>query len=62
LVTTHFMDEANYCDRLVIMANGEVLAQGSPNQMKELARLESKPLPTMEEAFIYLIEQQGADE
>ncbi|RLA18370.1 MAG: ABC transporter ATP-binding protein [Gammaproteobacteria bacterium] len=58
LVTTHFMDEANYCDRLIIMASGQVLAQGTPLQLKQLAQKEAQPLPTMEEAFIYLIEQQ----
>ncbi|MBV1952123.1 MAG: ATP-binding cassette domain-containing protein [Cycloclasticus sp.] len=61
LVTTHFMEEANYCDNLVIMANGSVLAKGTPQQMKALARRDSGPLPSMEEAFIYLIEQQGVD-
>ena len=30
LVTTHFMEEAEYCDRLVIMANGQVLTEGAP--------------------------------
>ena len=59
LVTTHFMEEANYCDRVVIMAEGKVLAQGTPDQMKQLAQTESESLPTMEEAFIYLIEQQA---
>ncbi len=58
LVTTHFMDEANYCDRLVIMADGRVLAEGTPKRMKDLARSEALPEPTMEDAFIYLIEQQ----
>jgi len=59
LVTTHFMEEANYCDRLVIMADGKVLAQGTPEKMKQLARTEQQPLPGMEDAFIYLIEQQA---
>jgi len=59
LVTTHFMEEANYCDRLVIMANGKVLAQGTPQQMKQLACTEQQPSPSMEDAFIYLIEQQA---
>ena len=35
LVTTHFMEEAEYCDRLVIMADGRVLAEGTPESMKE---------------------------
>jgi ABC-2 type transport system ATP-binding protein len=56
LVTTHFMDEANYCDRLVIMAEGEVLAEGTPADMKARFRSEEHPDPTMEDAFISLIE------
>jgi len=57
LVTTHFMDEANYCDRLVIMADGEMLAEGSPAEMKARFRSPGQPDPTMEDAFIALIEQ-----
>jgi len=56
LVTTHFMDEANYCDRLVIMAEGEVLAEGTPAEMKARFRSDALPAPTMEDAFIGLIE------
>jgi len=56
LVTTHFMDEANYCDRLVIMAEGEVLAKGTPAGMKARFASEEHPDPTMEDAFIGLIE------
>ncbi|MBQ0721425.1 MAG: ABC transporter ATP-binding protein [Gammaproteobacteria bacterium] len=58
LVTTHFMDEANYCDRLVIMAEGEVLAEGTPTQMKAGFRSAALPSPTMEDAFIGLIENR----
>ena len=58
LVTTHFMDEANYCDRLVIMAEGEVLAHGTPAEMKAQFRSEVLPSPTMEDAFIGLIENR----
>ena len=56
LVTTHFMDEANYCDRLVIMAEGEVLDRGTPVEMKLRFRSDDLPAPTMEDAFIGLIE------
>jgi ABC-2 type transport system ATP-binding protein len=56
LVTTHFMDEANYCDRLVIMAEGEVLAEGTPADMKARFRSTEAPDPTMEDTFIGLIE------
>lgn len=58
LVTTHFMDEANYCDRLVIMAEGEVLAQGTPAEMKARFRSDALPEPSMEDAFIGLIESR----
>ncbi len=59
LVTTHFMDEANYCDRLLIMADGEALAQGTPAEMKARFRSSESPDPTMEDAFIGLIEQRA---
>tara|TARA_R110001592_G_scaffold363372_2_gene686267 strand:+ start:139969 stop:141720 length:1752 start_codon:yes stop_codon:yes gene_type:complete len=58
LVTTHFMEEANYCDRMVIMADGEVLAEGTPLAMKARAQTADNPDPTMEDAFIQLIEQR----
>ena len=58
LVTTHFMDEADYCDRLVIMAEGEVLAAGAPAALKARFRSPAQPTPTMEDAFIGLIERR----
>ena len=56
LVTTHFMEEAEYCDRLVIMADGEILAEGTPESMKKDFRTPERPEPSMEDAFIGLIE------
>jgi ABC-2 type transport system ATP-binding protein len=56
LVTTHFMEEAEYCDRLVIMARGQVLAAGDPLELKKNATTPEHPNPTMEDAFIQLIE------
>jgi len=58
LVTTHFMEEAEYCDRLVIMDQGEILAEGSPEALKEPFRSKDSPEPTMEDAFIGLIEKK----
>ncbi len=58
LVTTHFMDEANYCDRLAIMSAGALLAEGSPAELKARFRSAAQPSPTMEDAFIQLIERQ----
>jgi len=57
LVTTHFMEEAEYCDRLVLMSLGEILAQGTPLEIKEKVRRPDRPNPSMEDAFISLIEE-----
>jgi ABC-2 type transport system ATP-binding protein len=56
LVTTHFMEEAEYCDRLAIMAQGSVLTAGAPEAIKAAARSAARPDPTMEDAFIAMIE------
>jgi ABC-2 type transport system ATP-binding protein len=56
MVTTHFMEEAEYCDRLAIMVAGEILTIGTPTAIKYEARTEALPDPTMEDAFIGLIE------
>ena len=58
LVTTHFMEEADYCDRLVIMAEGSVLAEGTPHEIRMLARTPENPEPSMEDAFIGLIQER----
>ncbi len=57
IVTTHFMQEAEYCDRVAIMDSGRILAQGSPAQVRELARTEEKPEPSMDDAFIAVVER-----
>ena len=38
LVTTHFLDEAEYCDRIGLVYRGHMIAQGSPDELKEAAR------------------------
>lgn len=52
LVTTHFMDEAEYCDRISLFYKGEAIAVGSPDELKEKAGAEN-----MEETFIKLIKE-----
>ncbi len=56
MVTTHFLDEAEYCDRLGLVYKGRVIATGSPDELKDKARSQSVPEPTLEEAFIALVE------
>lgn len=61
LVTTHFMDEAEYCDRLALILDGRKIAEGTPDDLKSLATSGERPDPTLEDAFIYLI-QRGRNE
>ncbi len=53
LVTTHFMDEAEYCDRATLIYRARQIATGTPDELKALA---GKSDATMEDAFIALIE------
>ncbi|MEO6976658.1 MAG: ABC transporter ATP-binding protein, partial [Gallionella sp.] len=55
MVTTHFMEEAEYCDRIAIMAAGKILTMGTPASIKQQTRTQEMPVPTMEDAFIALI-------
>jgi ABC-2 type transport system ATP-binding protein len=60
LVTTHFMEEAEYCDRLAIMVDGEIPAIGTPLEIRTQAgAIARKPIVSMEEAFITLIRAQS---
>lgn len=63
LVTTHFMDEAEYCDRIALIYRGRLLALGTPDELKGLAAKDtSTALPTMEEAFITLVKQASEED
>ncbi len=54
IVTTHFMDEAEYCDRIGLINQGKLAAIGTPDELKNLCISENCPYPTLEEAFIHL--------
>ncbi len=60
LVTTHFMDEAEYCDRVALVNRAQLIALDTPDGLKAMAADEALPDPTMEQAFIRLIERQNA--
>ena len=56
MVTTHFMDEAEYCDRIGIIYRGRLVATGPPDELKAARATPGQPEPTLEMAFIDLIE------
>jgi ABC-2 type transport system ATP-binding protein len=57
IVTTHFMQEAEYCDRIAIMDAGKVLAEGPPGEIRHLADHRPGVEPSMEDAFIAVVER-----
>jgi len=59
LVTTHFMEEAEYCDHLVIMVSGRVAAAGTPDDIRLLGSRASEQSPSMEEAFLTIVRNQS---
>ncbi|WP_284087387.1 ATP-binding cassette domain-containing protein [Acinetobacter nosocomialis] len=59
IITTHFMEEAEYCDRIAIQDAGKLLALGSPQQVRDLASRD-KHIGDMNEAFIAIVEQARA--
>ena len=62
MVTTHFLDEAESCDRVGLVYRGRLIAEGSPDDLKERARTEDRPEPTLEDAFIALVEASGREQ
>jgi ABC-2 type transport system ATP-binding protein len=54
-VTTHYMDEAEYCDRISVMVDGRIAALGTPAELKE--RLGA---PSVDEVFVRLARQTAA--
>ena len=51
-VTTHYMDEAEYCDRISIMVDGKIKALGTPEELKQ-----KLGQPDMDHVFTFLARQ-----
>ena len=62
-VTTHYMDEADYCDRLGLIYRGKLIAEGTPNDLKQthmphnILEIEAQPLV----AAMTLLDQRGVE-
>ena len=57
MVTTHFMDEAEYCDRIGLVYRGKLIALDTPDALKRSVRSADLADPTMEETFIRIIQR-----
>lgn len=53
-LTTHYMDEAERCDRVAIIDNGRLVALGAPYELKSLVRQEKAMPVTLEDVFVHL--------
>ncbi len=53
-VTTHYMDEAEYCHRLAVMHAGRIIAMGAPQELKK-----QYAKPSIEQLFIDLVKSEG---
>jgi drug efflux transport system ATP-binding protein len=71
MVTTHFMEEAEYCDRIGIVYRGQLIAVGTPDDLKEEnvpdtskddSDEKTPSVPTLEDAFINLIERHDREQ
>lgn len=58
-VTTHYMDEATNCSRLALMYRGRIVADGTPRALRDSVATDANPNPSLEDAFIDLIEDAG---
>lgn len=59
IITTHFMEEAEYCDRFMIQDNGQLLAIGSPS---EIRRKLQEPRADMDDILLKSLMKQGRKE
>jgi ABC-2 type transport system ATP-binding protein len=57
IVSSHVMDEAQHCQRLLLLREGRILAQGTPDELRQRAGVDD-----LDDVFLRLIEdEQGAD-
>lgn len=56
MITTHFMEEAEYCDRIAMIYRGKIIKEDTPNGLKDQVKSPSNLNPTLEDAFVGMIE------
>ena len=59
IISSHTMDDAAHCDRLALMREGKVIAQGTPDELRQAT---GKPAATLEDAFLYFIHHEDRND
>ena len=52
IISSHTMDDAAHCDSLAFMRDGKVIAQGTPDDLRQAT---GRPGATLEDAFLYFV-------
>jgi len=60
MITTHFMDEAEYCDRVALVYQGKLIKLDTPNALKEQIQSPQNMNPSLEDVFIQVVESADA--
>ena len=55
IISSHTMDDASHCDHLAFMRQGKVIAEGSPQELRQAT---GRPEATLEDAFLYFIHRE----
>lgn len=54
-LTTHYIEEAENCDRIAIIDNGKIVAIDTPQNLKNIIKIEGGRVPTLSDVFISLV-------
>ncbi len=61
-LTTHYIEEAENCDRIAIINEGKIVAIDSPSNLKNLIKHEDGGIPTLSDVFIYMVGKEIRNE
>lgn len=61
MVTTHFMDEAEYCDIVAVIYKGLKIAEDDPQKLKDAIKSSQLPKPSFQDVFAYLIKKHDEE-
>ncbi len=61
-LTTHYIEEAENCDKIAIIDNGKIIAIDSPSALKKMVESKHGEIPTLSDVFISLVGKEIREE